>query len=301
MHRFRHLMVALAQSHSDVKLIQYAVMVARLSTVNEVRFVHVLPSPSSLSTSTARDRLPADLQAAVQPHLARLPAAVHVSYDVLAGPLVDCLLTHLAERQADLLLVGDRHGSGGRRSLVRRLAMKAPCSVWLVPAEGAPELRRLLIPIDFSDPSADALRVAAGLARLGGHTECLALHVYFNEAAITYDEYDEVLRGQELQMYERFTAAIDCPGVRLRPLLEEGPTAAHVIERVAHEQDVDAIVMATRGRSRSAAVLLGSVTEETILSTRVPLLAVKHFGARLGVLQALLDRRFWHKGGLHTD
>ena len=48
-------------------------------------------------------------------------------------------------------------------------------------------------------------------------------------------------------------------------------------------------------------MLLGSVTEEMILATSVPLLAVKHFGARLSVLQALLDRRFWHKGGLHTD
>jgi hypothetical protein len=30
-------------------------------------------------------------------------------------------------------------------------------------------------------------------------------------------------------------------------------------------------------------------------------LAVKHFGARMSVLQALLDRRFLHSGGLHTD
>ena len=59
--------------------------------------------------------------------------------------------------------------------------------------------------------------------------------------------------------------------------------------------------MATRGRSRSSAILLGSVAEEMILATRVPLLVVKHFGARMGVLQALLDRRFWHKGALHMD
>jgi sulfate permease, SulP family len=59
--------------------------------------------------------------------------------------------------------------------------------------------------------------------------------------------------------------------------------------------------MATRGRSRSSSILLGSVTEEMILETRVPILVVKHFGARLGVLQALLDRRFRHQGDLRTD
>ena len=74
-----------------------------------------------------------------------------------------------------------------------------------------------------------------------------------------------------------------------------------VVGRVAERERADLIVMATRGRSRSAAILLGSVTEEVILQAQVPLLVVKHFGARLGVLQALLDRRFLHPGGLQTD
>ena len=35
--------------------------------------------------------------------------------------------------------------------------------------------------------------------------------------------------------------------------------------------------------------------------TQVPLLVVKHFGARLGVLQALLDRNFRSKRGPRFD
>jgi sulfate permease, SulP family len=143
--------------------------------------------------------------------------------------------------------------------------------------------------------------VATSLARLGGHVECLALHVYFNEAVIAYEGYDQVLRGREREAYQQFVAPINCQGVPVQPLFEEGANVAHVIGRVAQQHGADAIVMATRGRSRSAAILLGSVTEEMILSTTVPLLAVKHFGARMGVLQALLDRRFWHKGAVHTD
>jgi hypothetical protein len=85
------------------------------------------------------------------------------------------------------------------------------------------------------------------------------------------------------------------------PLFDEGANAAHAIERVAEREQADLIVMGTRGRSRSAAILLGSVTEQTLIETRLPLLAVKHFGARMSVLQALLDRRFLHSGGLHTD
>ena len=301
MHRYRHLMVALARPQADEGLIRYAAMVARMGTANEVRFVHVLPGAGSPPEVSDHGRMLAALPAAIEPHFADVPATVRVSYDVLAGPLVDRLLTHIAERQVDLLLVGDRHGPAGRKSLVRRLAMKAPCSVWLVPEGAAPEFRRLIVPIDFSEPSADSLRVATAMAQLHGHTECLALHVYFNTAAITYEEYDQVLRGQEEAAYQQFIAPINCRGVRVRPLFEEGIQVAHVVSRVAEQHGADLIVMATRGRSRSAAILLGSVTEEMLQMTPVPLLAVKHFGARMGVVQALLDRRFWEQGTVHTD
>ena len=78
----------------------------------------------------------------------------------------------------------------------------------------------------------------------------------------------------------------------MTPVFEEAANVAHAINRVAAQRGCDLVVMATRGRSRSAAILLGSVTEETIVETRVPLLVVKHYGAQLGLLQALLDKGF---------
>ncbi len=297
MHRYQHLMVALAHTDADAGLIRYAAMVAQLGTASEVRFVHVLPS----SAAHDHDRVLADLHAEVQPHFTGVPATAQVSYAVLTGPLMDGLLAFVAEEQADLLFVGHGLETPGRRTQARRLAMNAPCSVWIVP-EGSPvALRSILAPIDFSEHAGDSLRVATSMARLSGQPECLALHVYFNEAAITYEEYDQVLRGQEEQAYRQFIAPINCQGVNVTPLFEEGANVARVIGRVAERQGADLIVMATCGRSRSAAILLGSVTEEMISKTHVPLLAVKHFGARLSVLQALLDRRFRQRGGLHTD
>ena len=176
------------------------------------------------------------------------------------------------------------------------------CSVWMVPEGLARSLsahprRRSTSP----STAADTLQVAVALARASGAAECLALHVYFNEAVTTYEEYDQVLRGQEAEAYEKFVAPIDCQGVRVTPLFEEGANVAHVIGRVAEREAADLIVMATRGRSRSAAILLGSVTEETIIETRVPLLAVKHFGAADGRAAGAAGPRFLCANGLHTD
>lgn len=301
MQRYKHLMVGLSRTDVDAGLLRYAAMIARLGTASEVRFVHVLPSASEPANVPDHDRTLEELRTAVRTHFTGVPADTQLYFDVLQGPLIDGMLTYAAEHAVDLLFLGHRRSHPGRWALARRLAMKAPCSIWMVPENTPTTLRRILVPIDFSDHSADTMRVAASLAQLSNHIECLALHVYFNEAVVTYEEYDRVLRGQEEEAYRRFIAPINCQGVTITPLFEEGANVAHVINRTAEREGADLIVMGTRGRSRSAAILLGSVTEETIIETRFPLLVVKHFGARMGVLQALLDRSFRQKKGPRFD
>jgi sulfate permease, SulP family len=298
MHRFRHLLVAYSGTDADAEMVRYAAMVASWGTIRSAHFVHVLPQPRD--TTAVHDQALSALKAAVERDFVAAPT-VQLSYEILRGPLTDALLAQAAEREIDLLMIGDRHGPASRRALARRLAMKAPCSVWMVPQNSSADVRRILVPIDFSEPAADTMRVAISMARLLGNAESLALHVYFNQAVVTYEGYDQVLHGEELAAYERFIAPLDCRDVRVTPLFEEGANVAHVIGRVAEREAADLIVMGTRGRSRSAAILLGSVTEDMIIDAPVPLLAVKHFGARLSVLQALLDRRFLQSPGLHTD
>jgi nucleotide-binding universal stress UspA family protein len=289
--RYRRLAVGLTRTATDPGLLRYAAMVARLGTAAEVRFVHVLPDGSH-DTEAVRE----ELRAAVRDHFAGVPESVATAFDVLPGPLTDRLLAYTADQKLDLLLLGHRRDHPGRWALARRMAKTAPCSVWMVPEGSPPALDRILVPVDFSEHTADTLRVATSMAARAGHGECLALHAYFNEATVTYEGYDQVLRGREREAFEQFVAPIDTRGVRVTPVFEEGANVAHVINRVAEARGCDLVVMATRGRSRSAAILLGSVTEETIRETRVPLLVVKHFGAQMGFLEALWDKGFLEKG-----
>ena len=300
MHRFRKLSVALQQVPEDSALIRYAAGIASLGTAQSLRFIHVAQSPSQARDEQAKSAAQHSLRTTVDSSLPGGVQNLDIGHEVLAGPLTDELLRYVTDHKIDLLFVGRARKDGGRQSLARRLAMKAPCSVWMVPESATAAIRRILVPIDFSDHAEDTLRVAVSLARLCG-AECLPLHVYFNEAVITYEEYDQVLRGEEEAAYRKFVAPIDVSGVVMSPIFEEGPNVADTIERVAHRVGADVIVMGTRGRSRSAAILLGSVTEETMLNTRLPLLAVKHFGAWMSLVQALLDPRFRKGGRLHTD
>jgi nucleotide-binding universal stress UspA family protein len=176
--------------------------------------------------------------------------------------------------------------------------MSAPCSVWLVPESCPAKLERILVPVDFSARAADAIDVATTLAAAAALEKCYALHVRFNSAAVTFDEYEEIEMAEEQDAFALFLARIDLHGVDVEPIYAEGSNVTPAIQRVAEQKDADLIVMGTRGRSRAASVLLGSETEQTIIESTLPVLAIKHFGARLRLLQVLLEDRFRQQGDL---
>jgi len=298
---FQRTLIAVHRAPTDETLRAYAALLARNGMIRDLRLLHVLPEPDASKSTPGFGSVMAEMKSATARHFTDLPTGVQLRYEVRQGPLIDGLLEYAAEQQVDLVMVGNRKDHPLRRSLARRLAMKAPCSVWLVP-EGSPvSLSHILVPIDFSARAADALSVACVLAAQAKVGEIAALHVYFDEARTTYDHADDVVRGREADTFKRFLAPINTFGVRVLPLFESGSHPAHTIARLAVEKSADLIVLNTRGRSASAAVLLGSVAEETLIESSVPVLVIKHFGARLGVLQALLDRTFRRGSGVQFD
>ena len=72
---------------------------------------------------------------------------------------------------------------------------------------------------------------------------------------------------------------------------------ARAILRVAESYRADLVVMGTRGRTRAAAMLIGSETEHTLQESGGPVLAVKRLGSHLRFVEALLDPRFRHREG----
>jgi nucleotide-binding universal stress UspA family protein len=293
---FENIMVGLAGAGTDAGLLRYASALAQVAPPRAMHFVHVLTPGGANATTFVEER--GRLREAIDEVFRGTTEGGPRLYDhLLRGERIDSLLEFAAGDATDLILIGHRRGRSGRRSLARRLAMKAPCSVWMAPEGSEPDFERILVPIDFSEPAADALTQAAALAARAGAREVFALHVFFNEATVSYEGYDEVFRDDKEEAFARFIAPLDLHGVEVRPLFAEGANVARTILREAEGRGTGLIVMGTRGRSRSAAVMLGSETEHTIIESPIPVLAVKHFGARLNLLQALLDRRFVSRSG----
>jgi nucleotide-binding universal stress UspA family protein len=279
---FRRILAPLSGRETDKELLCYAAMLSRVLDRPDVRCLHV-----------ARDPDNGVLRAELERRIAQvLPDS---RCDFVEGDVLDSILASARSYDADLILIG--HASRRRRrSLARRLAGEAPCSVWMAPAGSPAAIRRILVPIDFSRRSADTLAAATALAAAAGLDECFALHVDFHDVIVSFDEFDEILAEDRDRAFGLFIAPIDLHDVWVKPIFVDSARVADTIVREATERGCDLIVMGTRGRSPSAAILLGSETEQCIMTTGTPLLAVKHFGARLSLLGALRDERLRRRG-----
>ena len=208
-----------------------------------------------------------------------------VDFVVVDGPIVDRVLEITGETRAGLIMLGHRTSARGRRSFSRRIAMKAPCSVLLVPEGTEPGIRRVIAGVDFSTHSAQALGAAGRFAARFGVRQVTAIHV----RTPTQIALDDVEREAVERDVTRFVEPIDLHGARASARVVESGSAASALVGEAN-QPGDLLVVGTRGRGTSASVLLGSESEHVLERAQCATLVTKERGARLGLLRALLDR-----------
>jgi nucleotide-binding universal stress UspA family protein len=145
-------------------------------------------------------------------------------------------------------------------------------------AEG---LRHILVPVDFSDLSALGLRYADALARCSG-AKLSALFAnpfqppaYFTPTRVAEMQAHFDAARQDAESYLREFVATTLPG--------RGDVAAVVIDampvdailRESERLRPDMIVLGTHGRTGINRLMMGSVAERLIRSSRVPVLAVR--------------------------
>jgi nucleotide-binding universal stress UspA family protein len=136
-------------------------------------------------------------------------------------------------------------------------------------------IKTILHPTDFSKPSEYALRFACALAR-DYKARLLLLHVvelpvYYGELGMTVPlpaDFHESLQDR-LEHLVRADAGIPVEAIQV-----EGNASTEIL-RVTDEQHCNLIVLGTHGRTGLSRVLLGSVAEDIIRHSRVPVLTLK--------------------------
>jgi nucleotide-binding universal stress UspA family protein len=157
------------------------------------------------------------------------------------------------------------------------------------------KLRRILVPIDFSAHSMQALDYAAGLSEPFG----AQLAVLFVVEPIYYAVPDfagataamggllEEQKRSGREQLRRLERRYEKRGIALRALLQTGSPAQAIVDAAA-QLKVDMIVMSTHGRTGVSHLLMGSVAERVVRTAACPVLTVH---GRKGVRAAARPRR----------
>ena len=304
MQRYHHLIVGLQLDDHDRTLIDFAELVSHMASSDTARFVHVLPAgslfadlyaPEVIATYRADvERLAARVREEVEDAVrGRLepPAHTDVRCEIVEGAPLAELLRIAKDDDIDLVIVGADTAGG---TLAEKLARKAPCSVLLVPPGARAVIDRILVPVDFSDHAADAVDVALAFAEASALEEVHLLHVYdvpttCLKLGLTYEQFRTNIRQHAEERFRTFAERLPTRGLRLVPHLVRGEDVTRTVHEQAEALGANLVVIGTRGRSASAAILLGSTAERVVRTARVPVVAVKRKGATIGLLEALFD------------
>jgi nucleotide-binding universal stress UspA family protein len=137
---------------------------------------------------------------------------------------------------------------------------------------------QVLLPTDGSEAAETALEHAVGMADRNDATlHCVhAVELgQFSESLDeeTYDQTAKRLKSAGETAVDALVSSADDAGIATHSSIIEG-SADDVILDYASENDIDVVVMATRGRTGEARKVMGSVTERVIRACNVPVLTV---------------------------
>ena len=140
----------------------------------------------------------------------------------------------------------------------------------------------ILVPVDFSPCSVNALRVAIGMAGPDGDLTLLhAIDEQFVSDAVsaalgTAEEIRSRLREQAEANFTNILEGLETEQVNIERMIVVGAPFLEIL-KIARDLDLPMIVMGVKGRStRPEEILFGSTAEKVLRGSRVPVLVVPY-------------------------
>ena len=141
-------------------------------------------------------------------------------------------------------------------------------------------INKILWSTDFSDKAQEALLYADAFAKTFD-AKIVALHVVpdispalYDAAIVVKGELEKRVAYMKQETKKKFDSLKKAKGLDFEALIKEGNAAKKIIE-TAEEENVDLIVLGRRGVSAIEKLFLGSVANQVLRSSPVPVLLTK--------------------------
>ena len=222
------------------------------------------------------------------------PGDCHLLSDM---PAFESICRLARDIDADLIVM-PTHGRTGLKHVVlgstaERIVQHSPCPVFICRNRAA-AIDKILVPVDFSDCSLEALKEAAAFAKRVA-AKLVILHVVYLDLAFTADGYAmydmsaAINRAKQVaeKKMRSFVRRVAFGGVKFKTRVEVGAPISQVCN-FAEKEDVDLIITSTHGRTGLKHVVLGSVAEQIVRYASRPVLVVpSHPAERAKVLSRI--------------
>jgi nucleotide-binding universal stress UspA family protein len=295
MRKFNKIVVALDNSPFDRQLIRYFDTFSDLIHPQAIDFVHIdqnllLPpgflmkyTEASGALLTKSGSLASVLEEKVKLNFGlRHNSDLHI--EVREGTPMQEILRYIKEKNAELLVLGNKKVSEGSGVVAKRIARHADCDILFVPETGRENIHRIMVPVDFSDYSKVALQGAIDLAAQLKHTTITCFHTFdvpltgHPSISMSYDRLLHDISGFKREALQKYLSEFDTKGVtvNLETAVNEAGNPARQIYAHAVKDDYDLIVIGAKGHSVLERILLGSVTEKLLsLDKEIPVLVLR--------------------------
>lgn len=294
-------MIGLDLTEMDDILIEKTIVFLKFLGIDKCYFVHVakdLAIPQEILDNYPDLLAPGDesLEAMIKDKLTHHQFPENMEMEVFCEegdhPL-DTFLRWAKIKDVDLIIMGRKETLDGSGSLAKGIAKKAPCSILMLQEKRAPGLpKKIMIPTDFSEHNhmiySFGERISDEL-----HAELLPVHMYtvphgYSKTGKSFEEFAEIMKENAKKDFQKFVSRHNHPELECHCVLNDNQGDGKVLLDEANELGVDMILLGSRGKSKSAAILLGSVAEKLVMVNNVlPMLIFKKKGETMGFFDAL--------------
>ena len=299
--RFEVGMVGLDLTEMDQYLINYVKLLMKTMPLKRIIFVHIakeLEMPKELTEKYPDLLAPLDENIAdgIGKKIAPLFEDSDVDHDVIVreGEPFEQFLRLSKIKNVDLIVLGRKRTLKGSGLLSSSIVRKSPASILFVTERNWQTISNVMVPIDFSKHSILSLNLALKMKALSGvniHTAHMyTVPVGFYKTGKSYEEFADIMKFHVTSDYQDFLIKNELPkDFPCEYILTDHESKAEVINKYAHEAGMDLILIGSRGRTATSALLIGSIVKKLLqLNLDIPMLVVKHKGENIGFFEAIM-------------
>lgn len=291
-----YLLAALEMGKADESVLRFLQFMTKLLPTKSVTFLHVLPKLDLYFTDIGQnmqnlmksfdhqDEIVEEMRLKVARYLdAENGPLVHFS--TKNGNPLEEVLQEARISGADLLVVGQRSGSGNHGILARNLVRKSSGNTLIIPEKSQASLKTIVVPVDFSPHSLRSLELAVGINRsLEEKAKIICINVFelpavfSNKVRHSYEALKQLMEEDRMAAFKDFLSpfANDKEHIEMALIEQEYGNIGTFLYQFCEDHHADLIVLGAKGHSKVGLLLLGSVTEKLLtLNQNIPTLVVK--------------------------